>query len=320
MPPADNPPPDIREMEPPARRFWRSPTVLAGAGVAACALIWGTTWFAITLQLGRVDPIASITWRFGLAAMVMMAACLLTGRSLRLPRAAHLAAMGQGLFTFTIDYACVYWAEERVNSAVVAVLFAGLAFVNLIAFRLVLGQKAARAAWLGALLGMGGVAVLFGSELMRADMDPDAMVGLVFALIGVAGAAVGNLFAWRGQQAGAPVLPQTAWAMAYGTGFLVLYGLVAGTEWRIETTPAYLLSLAYLSILGSVVAFGLYFTIARLRGYALASYISAMTPPIAMLVSVLFEDARFGLGALAGLALVLAGQVLLIRAPRVSAA
>ncbi|MEE2848328.1 MAG: hypothetical protein VX561_00480 [Pseudomonadota bacterium] len=48
----------------------------------------------------------------------------------------------------------------------------------------------------------------------------------------------------------------------------------------------------------------------------MASYISALTPPIAMLVSVLFEGARFGWSALIGLALVLAGQVMLIRAPK----
>ncbi|PZN98792.1 MAG: hypothetical protein DCF29_20090, partial [Alphaproteobacteria bacterium] len=110
-----------------------------------------------------------------------------------------------------------------------------------------------------------------------------------------------------------------AWAMAYGTGVLALYGLGTGVEWSIEPTFSYMGSLLYLSVFGSVIAFGLYFTIARARGYALASYISALTPPIAMLVSVLFEDASFGWPAFVGLVLVLAGQVLMIRAPKVSA-
>ena len=81
-----------------------------------------------------------------------------------------------------------------------------------------------------------------------------------------------------------------------------------------------MISLLYLAVFGSVIAFGLYFTIARARGYAVASYISALTPPIAMLVSVMFEGARFGVLALVGLALVLAGQLFLIRAPKRSAA
>ncbi len=298
------------------RRLRLAPGLLAPLGVVACAVIWGTTWFAITLQLGVVDPIVSISARFGLAAAVLFVGCLLTRRSLKAPWRAHVMFAGQGLFTFAIDYAFVYWAEQRVASAVVAVIFAALALVNLLLFRFAIGQKAAHGAWMGAALGLLGVFVLSGAELLRADLDPAAVTGVAFAMIGVGGAAIGNVFAWKGQQMGMKILPATAWAMAYGTGFLVLYGLMTGVEWRLELTPQYLWSLIYLSIMGSVVAFVIYFWVARNAGYALASYISALTPPIAMLVSVLFEDARFGLAALLGLLLVLGGQGLLIRANR----
>lgn len=287
------------------------------AAIAVCALIWGTTWFAITLQLGPVDAVVSIVWRFGLAAAILFAFCAATRRPLRLTRAQHVACLGQGAFVFAVSYGFVYAAETHVASAVVAVIFAALAFVNLALFRLVAGQKAAPAAWLGALLGLAGVAVLSLGQLSEgAAAGAHPVLGVLFALAAVTASAFGNWFAWRGGQAGAPVLPATAWAMAYGTAMLALYGVATGVEWRIEPTPTYVLSLLHLSLLGSVVAFGLYFTIARARGYALASYISALTPPIAMLVSALFEDARFGWTALAGLGLVLAGQVLLIRAPR----
>jgi drug/metabolite transporter (DMT)-like permease len=289
-------------------------------GVAVCALIWGTTWYAITLQLGVVDAIASVTYRFGLAAAVILIGCLVTGRKLALTRAQHFAAMGQGLFVFAIDYAFVYWAEERVASAVVAVVFAALAFLNLILFRVVARQKASRLAWAGAFMGVLGVAALFGSELLKADMNPRAALGLLFALLAVLGAGIGNLFAWRGQTLGGAVIPMTGWSMLYGTGFLILYGLATGVVWGFELTPAYIGSLLYLSLLGSVTAFLLFFWIARTRGYAAASYISALTPPIAMLVSVVMEGAVFGMAAFAGLALVLIGQIMLARAPKVSAA
>lgn len=289
---------------------------LALGAVIVCALIWGTTWYAITLQLGAVDPIASIVYRFGLAAVVLMGFCALTGRSLRLTRAQHLAALGQGLFTFAIDYAFVYWSEERIASAVVAVVFAGLAFLNLVLFRLVLGQKAARLAWVGAFLGLLGVAAMFGAELLRAEMESRAAIGLLLAVLAVLGAGIGNLFAWRGQQVGGAVLPMTAWAMAYGVGFLLIYAAIAGTPFGFEPSWSYVLSLLHLSILGSVVAFGLYFWLARARGYAMASYISALTPPLAMAISVVLEGARFGLLAFVGLGLVLGGQALLLRAPK----
>lgn len=285
--------------------------------VVVCALIWGTTWFAITLQLGPVDPVVSIVWRFGLASLTLFGFCAATRRPLRLTRAQHLAALGQGACAFAVSYAFVYAAEVKVASAVVAVIFAALAFVNLILFRTISGVRASGAAWVGALLGVVGVGVLSAGQLSAAGAGIDPGTGVIFALIAVMASAFGNWFAWKGQTAGAPVMGATAWAMAYGTALLALYGVATGVVWRIELTPAYVLSLLYLSLFGSVVAFGLYFSLARHRGYALASYISALTPPIAMLVSVLFEGARFGWTAFAGLALVLAGQLLLIRAPKV---
>jgi len=290
--------------------------VLAVAGVVLCAVIWGTTWYAITWQLGTVDPAASLTWRFGLAAIILMVGCAVTGRSLRLNRARHLAAVGQGAFVFAISYSFTYAAEENVTSAIVAVVFATLAFLNLVLFRIVVGQKAARAAWVGASLGILGVAVLSGGEAIAEGLDRGALTGIGLALLAVASSAVGNYFSWRGQQEGSALLPQTGWAMAYGTGMLALYGVMTGARFTIDPSPGYLISLLYLAVFGSVVAFVTYFAVARARGYALASYISALTPPIAMLVSTLFEGARFGWPALVGLALVLGGQVLLIRAPR----
>ncbi len=309
----------IESVAPPPAGLSRG-ALLAVAGVGLCALIWGTTWYAITLQLGTVAPLASIVWRFGLAAVVLFAGCLVTRRSLKLTLNQHLAAAGQGVFAFSISYSFTYAAEGRIASAVVAVIFAALAFLNLILFRIAARQKAALAAWGGAALGAVGVAVLSGSEVLGAGLDDCSLAGVGFALTAVVASAFGNFFAWRGQQAGSAVIPSTAWAMAYGTILLALYGLATGVEWSIEPSLTYLGSLLYLSVFGSVIAFVVYFTIARMRGYALASYISALTPPIAMLVSVLFEDAQFGWTALAGLALVLAGQVLLIRAPKASAA
>lgn len=317
MSPSMTSPAEIR----PAALASRGPSadVLAIGGVAICALIWGTTWYAITLQLGTVAPLASIVWRFGLAAIILFVGCLVTRRSLKLTRAQHVAALAQGVFAFSISYSFTYAAEGRIASAIVAVIFAALALLNLILFRVAAGQRAAAASWAGAVVGVIGVAVLSGSEALGAGLGTGAVAGVGFALVAVAASAFGNYFAWRGQTAGSAVIPSTAWAMAYGTAVLALYGLATGVEWSIEPTARYIGSLLYLSVFGSVIAFVLYFSIARTRGYALASYISALTPPIAMLVSVMFENARFGWIALVGLALVLAGQVLLIRAPKVSA-
>jgi drug/metabolite transporter (DMT)-like permease len=280
--------------------------------IALCALIWGTTWFAITLQFGVVDPVISLVYRFGLAGGLLFLWCLLRGEGVSLTRAQHVAAFGVGLFTFGGDYTLVYWAEERVNSAVVAVLFAAMAFVNLIAFRIVYAQRAPLASWFGASLGVAGVALLSWSEITASNLSPRALVGLGLAFSGVIAACIGNLFARRGEMAGAPVAASTAWAMAYGAALLVVFALVTGRVWAFEMSARYIGSLLYLSVFGSVIAFLLYFGLARRRGYATASYIGALTPPVAMLVSSFFEAKTWGILALAGVVLVLSGQVLLL--------
>jgi drug/metabolite transporter (DMT)-like permease len=288
--------------------------VLDFIAVAVCTLAWGTTWFAITFQLGSVDPVVSLAYRFALATLLLFGWCRLRAIPLHLTRAQHIAACGVGLFTFTIDYSFIYLAETRIASAVVAVMFATLALVNLAVFRLVLRQRAPLRAWAAAALGGAGVAVLSWSEIAAAHLNERARVGLAMAFIAVVSAAIGNVCARRGEAAGASVASLTTWSMGYGALQLSLFALVTGRAWIFVPSFAYIASLGYLAIFGSVVAFLFYYGLARRRGYATAAYIAALTPAVAMLMSSLFEGKTWNALALSGLALVLAGQWLLLRA------
>lgn len=286
------------------------------ASILTCTLAWGTTWYAITLQLGVVDPVVSIVYRFALASALLFGWGALRGERLQLNRAQHLAALGVGLFTFAIDYAFVYWAEERVTSAVVAVVFAAMAFVNLAVFRIAFGQRAPLMAWGAAGLGVVGVALLSWEEIVAANMSARALTGVGLTLAGVFAASIGNIYARRGEMAGAGVVASTGWAMGYGAALLAVFALATGKTWAFEFTAPYILSLLHLSVVGSVIAFALYYGLARRRGYATASYISALTPPLAMFVSAVFEAKSWGALALGGVVLVLLGQVLLLRSKR----
>jgi drug/metabolite transporter (DMT)-like permease len=284
--------------------------------IVFCTLAWGTTWFAITFQLGVVDPVVSVTYRFALSAVLLFAWCVLRRESLALTRAQHIAAFGVGFFTFAINYSLVYWAEERVTSAVVAVMFASLAFLNLIGFRIAFGQRPPLLAWAAAMLGIAGVALLSWEEIANANFGMRATIGIGLTVIAVTASVVGNIFARRGEMASTPLIASTGWAMAYGSALLALYALASGKTWAFEPTWGYTLSLFYLAVIGSVIAFALYYGLARRRGYATASYISALAPPVAMLVSTLFEDKVWGLLALGGVVFVLCGQFLLLRVRR----
>jgi len=283
------------------------------AAIAICTLAWGTTWYAITWQLGSVDPVVSVVYRFGLAAVLMFLWCKIRNEPVSLSAIQHQAAFGVGLFTFAIDYAFVYWAEERVVSAAVAVMFASMSFINLILFRLLFKKQAPRTAWIASLLGVAGVALLSWSELAHADMTGRAIAGLAMAMIAVLAAAIGNVFAHRGEHGGASIAASTAWAMAYGAILLALFALLTQRAWTFDARLPYMLSLLYLAVIGSVVAFLLYYGLARRRGYSTASYIAALTPLLAMTMSTLFEGKRWGAAALAGAVLVILGQWLLLR-------
>ena len=282
------------------------------ASLAACSLIWGTTWRAIKLEVGPVPVVESVIYRFALASALLFALCAATGRSVRLTPRQHLEALGQGALAFGVQYVLVYTAEQTLPSGALAVIFATVVFANLILFRIAFGQRASPLAWLATLLGLLGVAALSTSQLQTPGGAADQGLAIGLAVAGVAAAACGNMFAARVQRAGVAIAPGTAWAMGYGAGLLALWVLATGQPWRFEATAGYVGGLVYLAVLGSVTAFLVYYSLARRRGYTFAAYVAALTPPTAMIISSVTESTRWGLGAFAGLGLVLAGQVLLI--------
>ena len=68
------------------------------------ALIWGSTWYAIKFQLGAVDPLVSVIYRFALAAIILISFCLLTRRSLKFTVKEHLRIALQGALLFGFNF------------------------------------------------------------------------------------------------------------------------------------------------------------------------------------------------------------------------
>ena len=69
----------------------------------ACVLIWGTTWYAITLQLGVVAPEVSLVYRFGTATLCLLVFAILRGTNLRLTPRDHAFALLQGVRSVADD-------------------------------------------------------------------------------------------------------------------------------------------------------------------------------------------------------------------------
>jgi len=287
----------------------------------APSFIWGTTWLAIKFQLGVVAPEVSVAWRFALAAALLVGFCALRGIPLRHGLRDHARFALLGFLLFGANYVLVYRSEQHLTSGLVAVLFATMVFWNLAGARLFFGTPAPRAVLAGAVLGFGGVALLFWPELagLRAGAVPGQAAGVGLALVSTLLASAGNLYSQRLLARGAGVLPATALGMAWAAALVAGWCALAGVPFTFDPRPAYVLSLAYLALFGSVLAFVTYLTLIQRIGSGRAGYTAAVIPAIAMAASTLFEGYRWTPGAAAGLALVVAGTVLVLRAKAAAA-
>jgi drug/metabolite transporter (DMT)-like permease len=276
-------------------------------------LIWGTTWLVIKFQLGVVEPEASVAWRFALASFLLLGWCWLRGISLRFAAREHAGLALLGALLFGLNYVLVYRSEQRLTSGLVAVIFAFIVFWNLLGARLLFGTPVSPAVLLGASIGVAGVALLFWPELSSLRDGPGKSTGIALAVLATLVASAGNLQSQRLFARGVAVVPGTAWAMGYAALFLIGWCLVRGIHLAVDARPPYVLSLLYLSLLGSVAAFVSYLTLLRRIGAGRAGYTAAVIPVVAMLTSTLFEGYRWTAPAVAGMALVLAGTVLVLR-------
>jgi len=280
---------------------------------AAAVAIWGTTWLAITFQLGRVPPEASVTWRFGLAALVAAGICRARGDTLRFPARVHRLLALLGLFMFCLGYLAVYHAETYLVSGLVAVGYSASPLVNMAVSRLALGTRAHGPVALGGLLGVVGIALVFWPELGRMEAGRGALVGAALTAAGVVASAVGNAFAARLDGMGVNVWQKMAWGMAYGSAGCALAALFSGQPLAFDWTPAYVASLLYLAILGSIGAFGAFLTLLQRVGAARAGYVGVMTPIVALAVSGVFERFDWRPLTFAGVAVAVAGNVVVLR-------
>ena len=276
-------------------------------------LIWGSTWFAIKFQLGVVPPEVSVAYRFALAALILAAWCAATGRSLALPRRAHAWMALQGLTMFGLNYVAVYEAEQRLASGLVAVVFATIVFMTPFGARAAFGTPVAARTLAGAVLGVAGIALLFLPELRAAGEGGANALGLAFAIASPAIAALGNLVSMRMQRDQLPVLSSTAWGMGYGALAVAVVAGAAGASWTFDPRAPYVLSLLYLAVFGSIVAFATYLTLLKRVGPGPSSFIGVATPVVAMLVSTAFEGYQWTWVGVLGVALAAIGNLIALR-------
>ena len=279
-------------------------------------LIWGTTWIALKLQLGVVAIPVSIVYRFGLAALVLFALLLLTRKLQVMNKRGHLICLAQGLCLFCVNFMCFLTASQWVPTGLIAVVFSTATLWNALNARIFFKQKVARNVLAGGALGLLGLGLLFWPELRGHTASPETLLGLGLALIGTMCFSAGNMLSSLQQKAGLKPLTTNAWGMLYGASMLAVYCALSGIPFDMEWNTRYIGSLLYLVIPGSVIGFTAYLTLVGRMGPERAAYCTVLFPLVALNVSAYVEGYQWTSEALAGLVLVMLGNVLVFRKPK----
>lgn len=275
-------------------------------------LIWGTTWIAVKFQLGTVAPELSIAYRFGLAAILLLCWCRLRRLSLRFKKCDLAFIALQGLCLFSLSYLLFYIAQKELTSGLAAVVFSTMVILNIINGRLFLGKPMEMRVLVGGLLGLCGLCLLFWSELTISDFSFAEISNLLLAFVATYIASLGNIVSARNLLSGLPIVQINTLGMAFGALFMFVFAIFSGAPLIIELSWPYLLSLGYLALFGSVIAFGCYISLIGRIGAGRAAYTTLLFPVVALTISTKWEGYHWTMEAFAGVIIIMLGNGLAI--------
>ena len=277
------------------------------------ALIWGSTWYVIKFQLGLVDPLLSVAYRFLLAGILLISFCIVTGKKMKFSLHEHLLILLLGLSLFGFNYWFVYQAETILTSGVVAVIFSLIIVFNIIFNALLLKGKIKKDVIFAAVLGIIGTVFLFKNELSSFSLHPKDAFVFIICLGGIITASLGNILSAYKQRRKIPVLQANAFGMLYGGTAMFITVLLLNKQMVFDTRISYILSLFYLAVFGSIVAFSTYLKLLGEIGPDRSVYIAIITPAIAIVISTIFEGYKWDIYAFAGIFLLFSGNFLALR-------
>jgi drug/metabolite transporter (DMT)-like permease len=279
-------------------------------------LAWGSSWFAISFQLGDVAPQVSIVWRFLLASFMLFIWCFARGLKLSFSWRDHLNWIILGFFLFCVNYICAYFGTSYLTTGVVCLIFSTLTLFTVLNGFIFFKKPVRLPILFGALIGIAGLSIIFSSEISSADwsLDSEIIKGFLWMLLATFFASIGMLLSGQMQARKIPLIQSNAFSMLYGSLILVTYISFSDISFSFSTSYSYVASLIYLALVASVVGFGVYLKLVGNIGADKASYVNIFTPTIALLLSTLFEDYQWSLIGFVGVILIIIGNIIVLYA------
>ncbi|MEC8230948.1 DMT family transporter [Alteromonas sp. 009811495] len=275
-----------------------------------CCLIWGSTWIAITYQIGHTSETFAIALRYLLASACLGAYCLLKRLPLALPVHVHIKMAAVGVFLYSLNYTLLYLAQAHIISALLALMSSCIIYINVVLRRWWLKEPIRKEVVVGATFGLGGIICLFVPEFSKVSMDAALATGLGIAFVSFLCASIGNVISERILTAGTPVIQMNFYAMSYAMILLFITSLLLPGTLVIPSSTSFYLSLVYLALFGSVFAFGAYMKLLKQMGADKAAYVVLVYPMVALLISTFFEGYQWTMLSVVGVVIVLMGNAI----------
>ena len=255
-------------------------------------LAWGSSWFAISFQLGDVAPQVSIVWRFLLASLLLFAWCYIGGLRLNFPWRDHANWLLLGFFLFCINYICAYFGTFYLATGLICLIFSTLTLFTVFNGFIFFKKPIRLPILIGAFVGIGGLSIIFSNEISSTQwsLNSDVAKGFMWMLLATFFASIGMLLSGQFQARKMPLVQSNAFSMLYGSIILVLYISFSDVSFSFDTSFSYVMSLIYLAVVASVIGFGVYLKLVGNIGADKASYVNIFTPTIALLLSTFFEN------------------------------
>jgi drug/metabolite transporter (DMT)-like permease len=273
--------------------------------------IWGSTWLFIKLGLADLPPITFAGIRFVIACTILFS--LIRIRRISLPRARGdwILLAGSGILSFGLNYGLVFWGEQYITSGLAALLQATLPAFGLVFAHFHLPSE--RLSWKkigGVVLGVFGVGVVFSNQL--AVSGRQALAGCVALILSAMFAAYSNVLVKAfGKHLNPAVL--SAGQMLFGLLLLLSVGIpLEGNPLRFHWTPMAVIAMFYLAIVGSVIAFMLYYWLVLNMDVTKSMLIALVTPVVAVILGMIVLGEEFGWRTLAGGAMIMLGIGLIV--------
>ena len=278
----------------------------------ATLFCWSPTWYLIKFQLGYVDPLVSVFYRFFTASLIIFLYLIIKRKSLKFSFNRHIWFLFFGTCLYSVNYVFFYTSNTYLVSAFPAIVFSTVVIMNILGEWFYFKKRPTVNTLIGATIGMIGIIIIFNEEIFNFSFNNGTHIGLFLALLGTFCASTGNMVHQRNLNNNYPLIQTIAFAMLYGSLITLLITQLNNTELLFEFTFRYIASLAYLSVFGSIFAFIFYLKLLEKVGPGRAGYVGVVMPVIALLISTIFENLKWQIDLIIGLPILLIGAVLVI--------